>query len=107
MSQKVITRFWEVPGLSSASRNHLITFCRPSVHNTCLRLYQGRLESKAVQRVSKNVPTSQQSACPARVCQAFRRALGMIFAIVLFEPDHVHGHRKDLLKFIDIDVTLL
>jgi len=55
----------------------------------------------------KNVPTSQRSVCLARVCQAFSRAVGMIFAIFLFEPDNVHGHRKDLHKFIDINLTLL
>jgi len=43
----------------------------------------------------------------AGVCQSFSRALGMIFAVILFEPDNVHGHRKDLHKFIDINVTLL
>jgi len=31
-------RFWWESGLSSASRNHLITFCRPFVHYACLRL---------------------------------------------------------------------
>jgi len=29
---KVIIRFWWESGLSSASRNHLATFCRPFVH---------------------------------------------------------------------------
>jgi len=38
MGQKAITRFWWESGLSSASRNHLTTFCRPFVHYTCLRL---------------------------------------------------------------------
>jgi len=38
MRQKVITEFrWE-SALSSASRNHLTTFCRPFVHYVCLRL---------------------------------------------------------------------
>jgi len=38
MGQKVMIRFrWE-SGLSSASRNHLTTFCRSSVHYECLRL---------------------------------------------------------------------
>jgi len=36
MGQKVIIRFWWQFGLSSASRNHLTTFCRPSIHYTCL-----------------------------------------------------------------------
>jgi len=36
MDQKVIIRFrWE-SGLSSASGNHLTTYCRPSVHYACL-----------------------------------------------------------------------
>jgi len=39
MSQNVIIRFWWVSRLSSASRNHLVTFCRPSVHYAWLRLY--------------------------------------------------------------------
>jgi len=40
MGQKVIIRLWWESGLSSASRNHLTTFCRrrPSVHYACLRL---------------------------------------------------------------------
>jgi len=38
MAQKAIIRFWWESGLSSASRNHLTTFCRPSVHYACLRL---------------------------------------------------------------------
>jgi len=38
MGQKVMIRFsWESV-LSSASRNHLITSCRPFVHYACLRL---------------------------------------------------------------------
>jgi len=35
MDQKVIIRFWRESGLSSASRNHLTTFCRPFVHYAC------------------------------------------------------------------------
>jgi len=31
-------RFWWESGLSSASRNHVTTFCRPFVHYACLRL---------------------------------------------------------------------
>jgi len=38
MDQKVIIRFWWGSGLSSASRKHLITFCRPFVHYACLGL---------------------------------------------------------------------
>jgi len=38
MGQKVISRFWWESGLSSASRNHLTTFCRPFVHCAWLRL---------------------------------------------------------------------
>jgi len=38
MGQKVITRFWWESRLSSASRNHLTTFCRRFVHYACLRL---------------------------------------------------------------------
>jgi len=38
MGQKVIIRFWWEFGLSSASRIHLITFCRPFVHYAHLRL---------------------------------------------------------------------
>jgi len=38
MGHKVIIRFWWESGLSSASRNHLITFCAPFVHYACLRL---------------------------------------------------------------------
>ena len=38
MGQKAIIRFWCESGLSSASRNHLTTFCRPFVHYACLRL---------------------------------------------------------------------
>jgi len=30
--------FWWEFGLSSASRNHITTFCRPSLHYACLRL---------------------------------------------------------------------
>jgi len=30
--KKVVIRFWWESGLSSASRNHLTTFCRPFVH---------------------------------------------------------------------------
>jgi len=29
MGQRVVIRFWWESGLSSASRNHLTTFCRP------------------------------------------------------------------------------
>jgi len=36
MGQKVIIRFWWEPGLSSASRNHLTTFCRSFTHYACL-----------------------------------------------------------------------
>jgi len=36
-SNTVIRFLWE-SGLSSASRNHLTTFCRPCVHYACLRL---------------------------------------------------------------------
>jgi len=32
MEQNVIIRFWWESGLSSASRNHLITFCRSVVY---------------------------------------------------------------------------
>jgi len=39
MGQKVIIRiWWEFLGLSSASRNHLTTFCRPFIHYACLLL---------------------------------------------------------------------
>jgi len=38
MGQKVIIRFWFESGLSSASRNHLTTFCRPFVHYACLKI---------------------------------------------------------------------
>jgi len=38
MGQKEIIRFWWESGLSSASRNHLTTFCRPFVHYEYLRL---------------------------------------------------------------------
>ena len=38
MDRRVIIRFWWESGLSSASRNHLTTFCRLFVHYTCLRL---------------------------------------------------------------------
>jgi len=38
MGQIVVIRFWWEAGLSSASRNHLTTFCRPFVHYACLRL---------------------------------------------------------------------
>jgi len=38
MGQKVIIRFWWESGLSSASRNHLTTLCRPFVHYACLGL---------------------------------------------------------------------
>jgi len=37
MGQKVIIRFWWEFGLSSASKNHLTTFCKPSSHYACLR----------------------------------------------------------------------
>jgi len=32
MGQKEIIGFWWESGLSSASRNHLTTFCRPFAH---------------------------------------------------------------------------
>jgi len=35
MDQNVIIRFWWESGLSSASKNHFTTFCRPFVHYTC------------------------------------------------------------------------
>jgi len=38
MGQKVTIRLWWEFELSSASRNHLTTVCRPSVHYECLRL---------------------------------------------------------------------
>jgi len=38
MGQTVIIRFWWESGLSSASRNHLTTFCRPFVHYAYWRL---------------------------------------------------------------------
>jgi len=38
MGQKVIIRLWWESGLSSASRNHPTTFCRPYVRCACLRL---------------------------------------------------------------------
>jgi len=38
MGQKVIIKFWWESGLSSASRNHLNTFCRPFVHYACLKI---------------------------------------------------------------------
>jgi len=38
MGQKVIIRFWWESGLSSASRNHLTTFCLPFANYACLRL---------------------------------------------------------------------
>jgi len=34
----LIIRFWWESGLSSASRNHLTTFCKPFAHYACLRL---------------------------------------------------------------------
>jgi len=39
MGQKVTIRIWWESGLSSASRNHLTTFCRTFVHHACLRLH--------------------------------------------------------------------
>jgi len=38
MGQKIIFKLCWEPGLSSASRNHVTTFCRPFVHYACLRL---------------------------------------------------------------------
>jgi len=38
MGQKVIIRFRGESPLSSASRNHLTSFCRPFFHCACLRL---------------------------------------------------------------------
>ena len=38
MGQKVIIRFWWESGLSSASRNHLTTFCRPFIYYAWLGL---------------------------------------------------------------------
>jgi len=35
MGPKVIIRFWWESSLSSASRNHLTTFCRPFDHYAC------------------------------------------------------------------------
>jgi len=43
MGQKVIIRFWWASGLSSASRNHLTTFCRPFVHYAYLRLCSAKV----------------------------------------------------------------
>jgi len=37
LGQKVIIRFWWESGLSSATRNHLTTFCTLFVHYACLR----------------------------------------------------------------------
>jgi len=36
MGQKVIIRFWWESGLSSASWNHLTTFCKPFADYACL-----------------------------------------------------------------------
>jgi len=36
MGENVIIRFWWESGSSSASRNHLTTFCRPFVYCACL-----------------------------------------------------------------------
>jgi len=44
MGQKVIIRFWWESGLSSASRNYLPIFCRPFVHNACLRLCSAKVQ---------------------------------------------------------------
>jgi len=38
MDQKVIINFWWGSELSSASRNHLTTFCRPFAHYACWKL---------------------------------------------------------------------
>jgi len=38
MGQKVTIRFWWESSLSSASKKHLTTFCKPSIHYVCLRL---------------------------------------------------------------------
>jgi len=38
MGQKVIIRFWWESGSSSASRNHITTFCRPFVHCACFKI---------------------------------------------------------------------
>jgi len=38
MGQKVIIRFWWESGLSSASRNHLTTFCRCFAHYACFKI---------------------------------------------------------------------
>jgi len=38
MGEEVMISFWWASGLWSASRNHLITFCRPFVHYACSRL---------------------------------------------------------------------
>jgi len=38
MGQKVIVRFWWESGLSSASRNHLTTFCRLFVHDAYFKI---------------------------------------------------------------------
>jgi len=35
MGQKIVIRFWWESGLSSASRNHLITFCRRFINYAC------------------------------------------------------------------------
>jgi len=37
MGQKVIISFWWESGLSSASRNHLTTFCSSLDHYACFR----------------------------------------------------------------------
>jgi len=38
MGQKVIVRFWWESRLSSVSRNHVITFCRPFAHHACFKI---------------------------------------------------------------------
>ena len=37
MGQKVIIRFWWESGLSSTSKNHLTTLCRPFVYHACFK----------------------------------------------------------------------
>jgi len=38
MGQKMVIRFWRESRLSSGSRNHLITFCRPFFHYACFKI---------------------------------------------------------------------
>jgi len=63
MGQKVISRFWWEVGLSSASKTHLTTFCKPSIH------YANPPSTKIVFRDSSLYPKQLSLFCLLRSAQ--------------------------------------